>query len=377
MGFVERRGKDRWRARYRGPDRRERSKTFARKVDAERFLTIAEGSKLRGEWVDPAAGKISLADFASEWMTTVAHIRPTTRYRYESLLRVHILPTLGDLPLATVRPLDVQSFVSTMRNQGLSATTVRHAYVLLAGVLKTAQRDGRIGRNPAVGVVPPPRSRQEQRYLTADQVWALADAIEPSYRALILTGAYAALRWGEMAGLKVSRLRLLERRINVAESLIEIGGRLVWGPPKTGSRIVSIPAPLADEIAYHLSAYPPGADGLVFVAPAGGPIRYGNFYRRHWRPAAEHAGLEPLRPHDLRHTAVALSIEAGAHPKEIQELCGHASITTTLNTYGHLFESLQDRLAERLAETFRESQAAWLRPAASSRGLHIEQVETE
>jgi hypothetical protein len=70
----------------------------------------------------------------------------------------------------------------------------------------------------------------------------------------------------------------------------------------------------------------------------------------------------PLRIHDLRHTAVALAVEAGAHPKEIQELCGHASITTTLNVYGHLFESLQERLAERLDETFRAARAPYLPP---------------
>jgi integrase len=362
MAFVERRAKDTWRARYRGPDGRERSKTFQRKIDAERFLTSMEASKLRGDWIDPAAGRMTLSAFSAEWMATVVHLRPTTRYRYESLLRVHIAPALGNLSLSTIRPLDVQSFVSKLRDQGLSGTTVRHAYVLLAEILNAAQRDGRIARNPATGVVPPPRRRQEQRFLNAAEVWDLAEAVEPRYRALVLTGVYGALRWGELAGLKVSRLRLLERRIDVVEGVSEVGGRLIWGPPKTGTRTVSIPAPLAEEIALHLSAFPPDGERLVFTSPGGGLLRYANFYRRVWQPAVEKTDLAPLRPHDLRHTAVALAIQAGAHPKEIQELCGHASITTTLNTYGHLFDSLQDRLAERLADTFRASRAAWARP---------------
>src|SRR5262245_3541967 len=215
MAFVERRGKDRWRARYRAPDRRERSKTFRRKVDAERFLASMEASKLRGDWIDPAAGKMELSAYADEWMATVVHLRPTTRYRYESLLRVHITPRLGDIPLSSIRPLDVQSFVSNMQDQAMSPTTIRHAYVLLSEVLNAAQRDGRIARNPAARVVPPPRRRQEQRFLNAQQVWDLAEGVETRYRALVLTGAYAALRWGELAGLKVSRLRLLERRLDV------------------------------------------------------------------------------------------------------------------------------------------------------------------
>ena len=89
------------------------------------------------------------------------------------------------------------------------------------------------------------------------------------------------------------------------------------------------------------------------------------FLERFWKPAVEHAHLSPLRIHDHRHTAVALAVEAGAHPKEIQELCGHASITTTLNVYGHLFKSLQQRLAQRLDETFRAARALYLPPEAA------------
>ena len=92
MGFVEHRGKHRYRARFRGPDGREGSKTFRRRIDAERFLVSVESAKLKGEWIDPAAGKVSLRDFAEEWMSTVAHLRPSTRNRYGSLLRVHIVP---------------------------------------------------------------------------------------------------------------------------------------------------------------------------------------------------------------------------------------------------------------------------------------------
>jgi len=259
-----------------------------------------------------------------------------------------------------------------MIEQGFSPTTARHAYVMLSQLLRAAQRDGRIGRNPASDVSPPAPGRHEQRYLSAEQVWALADSIGPRYRAAVLIGAYAALRWGELAGLRVSRLRLLERRIDITDTLVEVGRELVPGPPKTGPRSVSIPAPLAEEIGAHLAAFPAGPSGLVFTGAKGQPLRHCNFYRREWKPALEAAGLDRgLRIHDLRHSAVALAIAAGAHPKEIQELCGHASITTTLNVYGHLFESLQDRLAERLGETFLASHASWMRPEP---GPIVEQI---
>ncbi|MGH2662709.1 MAG: tyrosine-type recombinase/integrase [Actinomycetota bacterium] len=201
--------------------------------------------------------------------------------------------------------------------------------------------------------VPSPQ-REEQRYLSADEVALLADAIHPRFRTLVLTGAYAALRWGELAGLRVPQLRLLARKLDIAETLIEVEGNLVSGPPKTGLRTVSIPGALADEVGAHIARYP-GRDGYVFTAPDGGPLRHNNFTKRFWKKAVQAAELEPLRIHDLRHTAVALAVAAGAHPKEIQELCGHASITTTLNIYGHLFESLQERLAERLDVAYRQA----------------------
>jgi len=236
-----------------------------------------------------------------------------------------------------------------MYASGSAAGTVRQAYVVLSQILTSAETNGLINRSPAVGVKLPSPAREEQRYLTADQVTLLAKTIHPRYRVLVLPGAYGALRWGELAGLRAARLRLLQRKIDVLETLIEVQGRLVTGPPKTGSRTISIPTSVAEELARHLATHARGPNGLVFAAPEGGPLRYRALLQRFWRPAVERARLAPLRIHDLRHTAVALAVAAGVHPKEIQELCGHASITTTLNVYGHLFESLQQSRCPDLA----------------------------
>src|SRR6266516_3936661 len=114
MSFVERRGEDRWRARYRGPDRRERSKTFARKVDAERFLTTIEGAKLRGEWVDPGLGRTTYRAWVDDWWATTTNLRPSTRARDEAYLTSYILPRFGEIPLAAVGQLDVRSWVAEL-----------------------------------------------------------------------------------------------------------------------------------------------------------------------------------------------------------------------------------------------------------------------
>ena len=117
-------------------------------------------------------------------------------------------------------------------------------------------------------------------------------------------------------------------------------------------RTVTLPASLCDELARHLNHYP--TDDLIFTASEGGPIRWSNFRRRTWKPATEAVGLDGLRFHDLRHSHAALLIAAGEHPKVIQGRLGHASIRTTLDVYGHLFEGLDEAAAERLDETWRQ-----------------------
>jgi len=145
----------------------------------------------------------------------------------------------------------------------------------------------------------------------------------------------------------------LRRRATVVETLAEVRGQLLIGPPKTDSsrRTIVLPVGLVDVLAGHLAAYPP-ADGFVFTTPTGLPIRRTNFRRRVWLPAVRTSVGEPCRFHDLRHTHVALLIEQGVHIKVIQERLGHASIRTTLDVYGHLFEGLDEAAADAIDTAF-------------------------
>jgi integrase len=345
-------------ARYRSPGGTEKSKSYARKVDAERFLIGQESKKLRGEWVDPSAGKVQLQTFAEEWFEDASYLARTTRAGYGSLLRTHIYPAFGTYPVNTIRPSDLRAFVAGLIEKGLHPKTIGNAYRLLVGILRVAKEDGLIAGVPTPrsergdrrrGVLPPV-PKPEHHYKTAEEIDLLANAepIAPRYRGLIYLGCYGALRWGELAGLRVSRLRLLERKVEVVET--------PEGEPKWGSAgTVNIPPEVADELAAHLAAFPPGPDGLVFTSPEGKPLNYHNFRARYWDRGVEEAGLGPMTPHDLRHSGVSLAIEAGAHPKEIQELCRHTSFVTTMNVYGHLFERLHKRLSERLGSAFREA----------------------
>jgi integrase len=159
----------------------------------------------------------------------------------------------------------------------------------------------------------------------------------------------------EMAALRTTSVNLLRRSVQVSESLYDVGGRIAFGPPKTkrSRRTLALPRFVCDEIAAHLADFGTGIDDLVFASPGGTALRPRNWRRRFWKPAVAFSVGEPLRFHDLRHSHAALLIREGQHAKVIQERLGHASIRTTLDTYGHLFDGLDEAAAEALDSAFR------------------------
>jgi integrase len=310
---------------------REHAPHFARKRDAEQWRASHEVAIARGEWVDPALSKITVGEWLSQWLALQVQLKPTTMVRYEVALRSQILPRWELVPLSRITHSDVSSWVHGLIDEGLAPATVRYAHRVLSLALTAAVRDGRLVRNVAEGVPLPRVVATPKRFLTHDQVQALAAACVP-YDTLIRVLAYGGLRWGELVALTACRIDLARRRIEVVEAITEVHGRLVVGTTKTHQRrSVPIPRFLADELADHLAGKAPG--DLVFTAPEGGVLRNTNFRPRFFDPAAEKAGLLGLTPHQLRHTAASLAIAAGANVKAVQLMLGHASAAMTLDIY--------------------------------------------
>jgi integrase len=334
-----------------GPTRAHAS--FDRKLDAERFLATQEASIGRGDWIDPDAGKVTIGTWATRWLDGVRPtLKPKTIRGYESLLDSRLVPVLGATPLAALRTSDVQAWIGTMEADGLSPSRIRQAHVLLGQVLEAAARDGRIGRNPARGVKLPRIVRREARYLEPDVVDAIADRIGGRYGLLVRIMGVLGPRFGETAALRRRSVDLLRRRLVVAESLAEIRGNLLFGPTKShATRSLPVPGRILQELEELLKATSPSPDALLFTAPGGGPLRLSNFRARIWLPALDTASIAPIGLHALRHSAVARMIAAGASPKTVQSIMGHASAAFTLTVYGHLFDTDLDELAERLDVT--------------------------
>lgn len=338
-----------WRARWRDPSGASRSRTFARKSDAERHLLGVESAKVSGTYVDASRSRITVGAWSAQWLAGQIHLKESTRARYEGLLRVQVLPTWGTVPLASVTHADVAKWVSQLVAGGLAPSTVRQAHRVLALVLALAVRDGRLPRNPADGVRLPRASKAEKRFLTHGQVAQLAGAAG-DYALVIQVLAYCGLRYGELAALRVGRVDLMRRRLSISESASEVGGRIVFSDPKTHQhRSVPVPRGLADQLAQQVAGK--GPDEFVFTSPEGHVLRLMNFRRRVFDPAATSVGLAGLTPHELRHTAASLAIASGANVKAVQRLLGHASAAMTLDVYSGLFDDDLDAVAARLDDS--------------------------
>jgi integrase len=348
MASIEKRIRDgqvRWYMRYRDPSGQQHTKTFDRIIDAERYLTTIESSKLVGSYIDPAAARLTIGQWAQRWLNGQTHLKPSTRERYAGILRAHVTPRWGTTRLSEVTHGSVQAWISELASQRSAATT-RKVHRVFSLILAAAVKDDRLVRNPAAGMSLPRLDNKERMYLTHRQVHELAEECEP-HRLVVLFLAYTGVRFGEMAALRVGRVDLMRRRAAIAESVTLVRGVQTWGTPKGHERReVPIPRFLADELAPYLAGR--GPSELAFPAPKGGALRAQGFQRAVLTDAAEVLGLDGLHPHALRHTAASLAIASGANIKVVQQMLGHKSATMTLDLYGHLFPDQLDEVADRM-----------------------------
>lgn len=367
-GSIQKR-KDRpdkpYRARYWAPDGKQKSKSFAKKTDAQLWLRNELGKLDSGEWLDPKAGAVTVREWSETWLHGLTGKKPKTLSGYESILRSRLLPKFGDHQLRQVTPAGVRSWMAEMAAEGLSPASIRQQRQVLHAMLEVGVADGLLGRNPTAHVKAPSVSRRRQLFLTAEQLARLADACEERQEGagvLVRFLGYSGLRWGEAVALRRSAINLDRRRVRVKESATEVGGKLEWGTPKTHeARSVILPAFLCTRLASHVDGMSP--NDLVFRASRGGPLRSSNFRRDVWTAAcAESAMPEGLLVHDLRDTAASLAISAGASIKAVQRMLGHASASMTLDVYASLFEEDLEELADRLDAKFAAADVTPTRP---------------
>ena len=217
MSYVTKRS-GKWQATLRGPDGKERTKTFRIKADAERWLDTQGADIARGQWVDPSAGKVTFRAYAEQWRSVQVH-RPSSAATVETYLRRHVYPRIGDRPIGGILRLDVQSLVSVL-NQGLAPATVEVIYVWVSSIFKSAAADRIIGVSPCRGIKTPTVARTKVEPLAAEKVAQLVQAVPERYRALIVLGAGTGVRISEALGLTVDRTDLMRKKVTIDRQLV-------------------------------------------------------------------------------------------------------------------------------------------------------------
>jgi len=328
----------------------------SRKETADKMAALLRARDERRPVPDQRA---KVGPFLRRWLDDVAKptIRASTYASYDDIVRLHLIPGLGHIPLAKLSPDEVQAFLNAKLESGLSPRRVAMLHAILRRALVTAERWGLASRNVAKLVDPPRVPRHEIRPLTPEQARLLLDAaVGDRLEALYVTALATGLRQGELLGLRWEDVDLEARKtLRVSHSLARVKGKLELLEPKTerSRRMVVLPEVVVTALRAHrtrqrmerLVAGSRWVDtGHVFATTVGTALDAATVTRSFQR-ALDRAGLPRNRFHDLRHAAATFLLAQGFTLEDVKNLLGHSSIVLTSNTYGHVLEQRQRQVA--------------------------------
>ena len=341
------------------------------KKDAEKRLSELLYQLDNGTFMKP--GKTTLAEYLKRWLNDYAwpNLSPRTAEGYESIIRCHLIPALGNTVLTLLKPEHLQRYYSEKLSGGrydgrgaLGPTTVSHHHTCLHRALKMALKWGLITRNPADAVTAPRPQRADMHTMTEGNLDTFLETASKSpYHVLFYQALFTGMRRSELLALRWCDLDLLLCQAHVTRSLHHLRtGEIVFRSPKTakGRRMVALTPSATLLLQEHrdkqaaqraMLGIPLKDDDLVFSDLEGKPL-LPDTISHIWTKLVKRAGLEKIRLHDARHTHASLMLKQGVHPKIVQERLGHATIATTLDLYSHVVPGLQEAAAARFDEAF-------------------------
>lgn len=366
-GPLIERGPGKWLIRvYLGREQDGKRKYYSKTVhctkkEAQKFLTEKLHEHDRGRMVRPS--RKTMREFLLDWIDRgKPGIQERTRDSYRWIITQYILPTLGGRRLDQLGPFEIQELYTSMSERGLAPRTVRYTHSILRSALGQAMRWRMIGGNPADLVELPAKACREMRALTPTEATRFlkvvgGDRWEVLWELLLVTG----LRPGEALGLKWADVDWDGRRLRIQRTLArgdDHKWRLVEPKTERSRRSVVVPPSSMESLKRHRAQQAEerlgmGSDyhgdlNLVFANRRGEPLDHRSIMRRHFKPLVSAAGLDPLRPYDLRHTCATLLLAGGEHPKVVAERLGHSSTAMTMDVYSHVLPDMQEAAAAKL-----------------------------
>lgn len=361
FGSIRKLPSGRFQARYTGPDghtyaaRRENGQalTFETKGDANDWLSLRRSEILRNDWLPPAEPKavpVTVREYAEAWLGH-RDLEVRSREQYQQLLRTHVFPTFGTVPVTSVTPAEVRTWHAALAKR-TGPTARAHAYALLRTVMNTAVADDLIPANPC-RVRGAGQTRRVKKIVPATlaELEALTKAMPGKYQLLVLLAAWCGLRFGELAELRRSDVDVTNGAIHVRRGVVRTTtGRKVKDPKsEAGKRTVALPPHLLPVTRDHIRDHAAmGRDGLLFPAGHGEQLAPSTLYRVFY-PARTKAGRDDLRFHDLRHTGAVLAASTGATLAELMARLGHSTPGAALR-YQHAAQDRDRVIAAALSE---------------------------
>lgn len=358
----------RYRARIKDHGIEAASKVFDRHADAKRWEAEQYALLASGALQGSAARRMKLGEFFPRFVEARIHRAQRTRDTDLGAWRRYIEPEFGRVRIADISDARIRRWIGRLLSgaytpgrgpdgQPLAPTpksegTAKRALGTLSAILTFAVEEHIIIVNPAHSVAvqqganSAPRATALERE-QLDELYELALELEgadsrPGDRPqseLIPVLGYTGLRWGELAGLKVSDLSTKgDAMLRVNRTLVHANGGGV-ASYKAVKGYLRREVPIPDPVREIVEQWSYGAEGAapLFPGPRGYPLNSSNWRRRvAWNDACRAIGFDTLRPHDLRHTCATMYLKAGVNPKIVQRILGHADVQTTLKIYSHV-----------------------------------------
>jgi integrase len=359
-----------YRVRWRGPDGKERSKSFKRKGEADHFAATVSADLVRGQYVDPDAGKILFETYAEQWLAAQT-FEEGTYVAVELRLRLHAYPVLGKRYLNEVQPSTIQGWLRTLSE--LAPTYRQVIFANVSTVFTAAVDDSLIVSNPcrAKSVRRPKLSHRKIIPWTKGRVLAVRDELPEQYQLVVWLGAGLGLRQGEIFGLSPDDIDLDRGEVHIRRQvkLLPANKQLFGLPKGRKTRDVPLPDAVLEAINAHMTRRPPVEVTLPWETSTGKLVTVplllysrekkalgrNYFNAALWRNALERAGVEPNRTngcHALRHFYASTALHEGESIKALSEYLGHADPGFTLRTYTHLVEDSSQRTKRAIDTVF-------------------------
>jgi integrase len=341
MGTIYKKGKN-WYIDFYHRGKRRRKKVGPSKKLAELALKDVELRIARGEFLGMVDDrKVRFKDYAREWLKEhEIRLKPSTRADFESIFRIYLLPSYGDLYLAQIQETDIERFLGSLGH--LSAKRINNIMVPLKILFRTAKRRREIRENPCEHIRPLKTEKPRIDPLSFDEVRRFLEKLHPHYHAYFFTAFFTGMRPGEQIALRWDDIDFPGRTISIRRSRV----KGIEGSPKTGSsyRDIEIFPPLLDVLrAHEAKTRLKFRSPYVFTSREGGPIDLDNLRNRIWYKTLKRARIRPRRMYETRHTFATLMLSSGENPHWIARMMGHASTDMLFKRYSRWIPNLTHR----------------------------------